>query len=301
MNETAVVFRESGINVVLGSGVDNTGQSGGFETQNVTADLGCTGTAVVYPDGILFHSTKGIYSLGQDFGLQYIGAPVERYNEQTFTGAVVIPGTNEVLFVTSDEGNRVRTVMFDYFFKQWSTWTIRADDLVVWKDTIAFLRSYDSKVLYRDPDIYLDDGSPYDLKLRTGPIRMAETVQGFARLRRFQVLGTYVSPHKLNVGIFYNRETVPYEQFQWDPSTVVTTETWGDDPTWGAGSVWGGSINGNTYQFEHRPKRQKFATIRFEFSMTPGTSPGAGYELTELGLDLALKTGLQKFGATRKY
>lgn len=302
INESAVAFRETGITAIVGDGVNNTGSAGGFTSQAVTADLGCSGVAVVVPTGVMFCSTKGIYQLDQAYNLTYVGAAVERYNAQTFTGGCVLPGTNQVLFTSSETGNAGRSLMFDYVFSQWSTWTLRASDLAVWGETVAVLNTFDDLVAYRDPDSYLDSGSTYNLRARTGPLRLADTVQGFGRLRRFTLLGTYRSAHRLTIGLIYDRDTAPYETVVWDPSTVIAAaEVWGSDTTWGSGDYWGGPRDGNTYQFEHKPMRQKFSSIRFEFSMTPGTNPGAGYELTELALEVALKTGLQRQGATRKY
>jgi hypothetical protein len=82
---------------------------------------------------------------------------------------------------------------------------------------------------------------------------------------------------------------------------VIVESTWGSDATWGSGDFWGGTRDGANYQFEHKPRRQKFSTIRVQFSMIPGTTPGAGYELTELALVVGVKPGLQRHAATRKY
>ncbi len=307
VNETLVALRERGIAAVAGIGVDNTGTSGGFESQAVTTDVGCSGVTVVTPQGIMFTTSKGIYLLDQSFNVSYIGAPAERYNAQTWTGACVIPTTNQVVFTTSDTTASARSLMFDYHFNEWSSWTLQANDLVLWKGTIpVYLRTADLISLYRDNSayddaIFTDAGSTYDFSLRTGPIRLQDCLQGFARLRRFQVLGTYRSPHQLLVDLYYDRDGAPYESITWDPSTVIDPSTWGSDTAWGSGSFWGGSRDGNTYQFEHKPKRQKFSTIRFGFSMIPGTTPGAGYEITELALECGVKPGLQRHAVARKY
>lgn len=306
LNETLVVFTERGIASVVGNGYDNTGSSGGYQSKPVTADLGCSGTTVVMPQGVMFTSPKGIYLLDQSWNVQYVGAPVESFNNQVFSGACVIPGTNQVLFLNSTDGNETRSLMFDYLFGQWSTWTLRGSSLVVWQDTFAFVDAATSMVFYRDSSeyadaVFTDAGSTYPFVARTGAFRTSDNLQGFARLRRFGVLGRHTSAHRLQVDMYYDRESSPFESFTWDPSTVIDSSTWGSDATWGSGSYWGGSRNGNTYQFEHRPKRQKFSTIRFEFSMIPGVTPGAGYELIELGLEVGLKPQTQRHSAGRKY
>lgn len=256
---------------------------------------------MVYPQGILFASAKGIYLLDQSFNVGYLGAPVERYNNQVYTGATVIPGTNQVLFLTSSGSS----VMYDYHFNEWAAWSLEGTGLVLWNDTIAFLQS-SGLTLYRDTAAYddatfTDAGHPYNFRMRTGPLRLTEVLQDFARMYKFSLLGTYRSPHRLLVDLLYDRETAAYESITWDPATVIVESTWGSDDTWGSGDVWGGTRESSTYQFEHRPQRQKFSTIRFEFSMVPGIHPGAGYELTELALLVGIKPGLQRHGIARKY
>ncbi len=298
INESLVAFKEHGVVTILGPGADNTGSSGGFTSQAVTSDLGCTGTTAVMPQGVMFHSPKGVHLLDQSFAISYIGSPVELYNSQTYTSALVIPGTNQVVFYTTDS----RTIMYDYVFGQWSTWTGNAaTDAVVWNDTVAWLRSADSLVLYRSSTVYTDGGASVVLKMRTAPVRLKDELQNFAKMRRFAVLGTYASPHRLRVGLYYDRDEAPFEEFIWDPSSVIDTSTWGSDATWGSGALWGGIANPRDYQFEHRPKRSKFATIRFEFTEIPGNPVGAGFELTEVALECGIKPGLQRHAAARKY
>lgn len=302
VNETLVAFREHGISALAGNGFDNTGSAGGYESQAVTTDVGSAGTTVVIPEGIMFASSKGIYLLDQSFNVSYIGAPVERYNAQTFTGACVIPGTNQILFATSSG----RTLMFDYYFKEWAAWTIEATSLVLWKQAVPTFLLATGLTVYRDvrpyeEAVFTDADSPYPFVSRTGPLRLQDCLQGFARLRRFSLLGTFRSSHRLQVDLFYDRDTAPYETLVWDPSTVIDPSVWGDEATWGGGDYWGGSRDAATYQFEHKPARQKFSTISFQFSMTPVGTPGAGYELTELALECGVKPGLQRHAATRKY
>lgn len=297
INQTLVVLKDNSLVAIAGSGVDNTGTSGGFESQAISADLGCSGAAVVTPNGIMFASPKGIYELDQAFTLKYIGAEVETYNAQTYTGAVVIPGTNQVLFL-AETG---LSVMFDYVFQQWSPWTVTGTALTVWKQTVALIRTADEAVLYRDDTIYTDAGSPYSLYFRTGQARAGDSIQGRARLRKMQVRGIQNSPHRLRIGIIYNGESSAYETYTWDPSTVISTETWGDDATWGSGDYWGGSRTAGWYKHEHRPKRSKFSTIQFEFRSLPGEPSGAGFEMTELALEVEPIPGLDRIATTRKY
>ena len=152
----------------------------------------------------------------------------------------------------------------------------------------------------RDPDVYTDAGVTYDLRFRTAPLHLENTVQGFERWRTAQVLGEHLSDHTLDISVFYNRETNPYQVFTFDPSAVLDQSVWGDDTVWGDNTVWGGDIAGSDYNFEFKPKRQKHSTVSFEFHGHPGTSPGACFELTELLLECTTRGGRMRLPATRK-
>ena len=70
---------------------------------------------------------------------QYIGAPVEAYNNQVVMSAKAIPGTNQVRFVLNDN----ITLMYDYFFNQWATHTnINAISATLYHGSHTYLNSF---------------------------------------------------------------------------------------------------------------------------------------------------------------
>jgi hypothetical protein len=84
------------------------------------------------------------------------------------------------------------------------------------------------------------------------------------------------------------------------PANFVETDVYGDDALYGDADYYGGDIASSEYQFELKPKRSKCQTIRFEFSDIAGTTPGAAYEITEIALEVGLKTGNARLPAARK-
>src|SRR5690606_35481745 len=102
MDDLLVVFKESAIFVVGGAGPAAAPELGGGWTapELVTSDVGCTSQdSIGYPpEGVLFQSRKGIYLLGRDRKVVYIGAPVEAYNEQTVTATTLIEDRTEIRF-----------------------------------------------------------------------------------------------------------------------------------------------------------------------------------------------------------
>lgn len=298
INGVPVVFKERSIYVLDGIGPDNTNSGGYYQASRVTADVGLRDKSAVVetPDGLMFVSHKGIYLLDQQFNVSYVGAEVEDYNAQTFTAAHVIPNSNSVVFLTSSG----KTLLYDYYYREWGTWTNHEglSAAVYQGSTYTYLRN-NGEVYFRSEE-YTDAGVPYSMRLRCAPIR-PEFLQGWWYLRAFQVLGDYRSPHKLKVSVYYDRETAPAETYTWDPSTVISTDYWGDNATWGAGSYWGGTAGGKDYQHEHAPKRNLCQSVSLEFEDVPGTNPGASFELTELAILYRPWSGTSRLPATRNY
>ncbi len=299
LNDVVVVFKERCIFGVAGVGPDNTGLNGFFESRAITSDMGCLdpGSIVSLPIGVMFKSHKGFFLLDPNLQLIYVGADVEAYNSQTFVGAAPVPDSNQVIFVPSSG----KALLFDWYYKSWSVFTGHFGlDACVWKeDTFVYLRD-DGRVFLRNPDVYTDGGSPYSLKIRTAPIRLENSVQGFWLCGPVTVLGDYRSLHRLQVKLYYDRDEGAFESFMVTPANFVETEAYGDDTPYGDADYYGGDIASSEYQFEFKPKRSKTQTIRFEFKDIAGTTPGASYEITELAIKAGLKSGNARLPATRK-
>lgn len=299
VNGVPTVFKERAIYGVKGTGPTNQrGAVSDYQAEAITTDVGCTEipSIVHTPVGVFFKSAKGIYLLDYAFNTTYVGAQVERFNTQVISAAAVIPDTNIVVFLTEDGV----TLVYDYFYKAWGWYTNHEGKAAVVTNTdFAYLRN-DGELYIRDEDTHTDAGIPYDLYFRTAPLHMEDTVQGFHRWRSAQVLGTYVSPHKLQLEVYYNRELNPYQTFVFDPAEVLDLSVWGEDLPWGGDTVWGGAWAGEDYNFEIKPKRQKHSAVSFAFRGLPGDTPGASFEISELLLEVGVRGGPMRLPATRK-
>lgn len=297
INETVVAFTEREAFLLSGPGFDNAGGGQPFGTGRVTSDVGCTapGSVVMVPGGLLFKSSKGIYGMGQDFSVEYLGAPVEAFNGQAITAASVIPDTNQVVFVCSDGD----TLMFDYFYGQWGTFTQhRGVSGCVVGDDYAYLRN-DGTVYVRAIGTYTDAGSPITMKVRTGRFR-GDALQGQMMMRYFGILGEYKSPHSLTVRLYYDRNEFASHERTIDVTGTLNQATWGSSATWGSDQYWGGTGGIRDYRWLMRAKRNKFAQIAFEFEDSISGEAGASFELTELLLEVQPMDGIQNTSARRK-
>ncbi len=299
INDTLVVLFERALCYLDGTGFSNVGTGEQYRTMLVSTDVGCNnGRAVCEWDrGLLFQSAKGIYSLDQNFQVEYIGAYVERYNDQEFTAATLVPDTNMVLFLCA--GSDERTLMYDYFYREWGTYTNHAGlAAAATSGQFAYLRS-DGKLYIRTPGSSMDPGDYVKLKFRTAPLRM-EGLENEWLLRSFQVLGDYNSSHEVVVGVYYDGNAWPTQESRWKPDEVLNINVWGDEDLWGSSDFWYGDSQYTDYHFERRFKRSRARSVAFEFTGFPKAAPGSAFEVTEIALEVALLPGPKRLARSRK-
>ncbi len=297
MDDKLIAFKPNAIYYMTGTGPDNTGANDDLsEPIFITSTVGCSNqqSAVFIPQGLMFQSNKGIWLLGRDLSTKYIGQPVKDYNNFRVLSAVNVPDTNQVRF-TLDNGV---TLMYDYYQDQWGTFNgIPGVSSTIFENLHTYVNSY-GHVRQETPGSYLDGSSPVLLKFTTSWINLAG-LQGFERAYFFQLLGEYISPHKLAVSIAYDYAPTPSQTLTISPDNF--NELYGDDPLYGNGTPFGGNPTLEQWQvFFTTQKCQSFQiTIQELFDATKGAPAGAGLTLSGLNLVVGLKKGYAPFKASR--
>lgn len=295
MDDKLIIFKKDAIYYMVGNGPDNTGANNDFSEPvfiNSTVGSENPNSIVFIPNGLMFQSDKGIWLLGRDLSTSYIGAPVEAYNSSTVLSALTIPGTNQVRF-TLDSGV---TLMYDYFFNQWGTLTnAPAISSTLFQDLHTFINE-DGSVFQESPGIYVDGSRPVLMKLQTGWINVAG-LQGFERAYFFNLLGQYLSPHKLQVQIAYDYNSSPRQSVVISPDNFAGS--YGSDPLYGNGSPLGGPGSLEQWRiFFNIQKCQAFQiTITEIYDSSKGVVAGAGFTLSGLNLVVGLKSGYPRIKA----
>ncbi len=197
LDDALVIFKRSAIYFVAGAGPLANPDTGGFSPpQIITADCGCTSpkSIVSTSAGLMFKSAKGIYLLGRDRQVTYIGAPVEAYNAQDITRATLIDDTTQVRFLTSSGS----TLLYDYLFGQWSTFTNHEGVDAVNLDGVYHYLRNDGTVFVQSPE-FTDNGNRISMALETAWLHFQEHLQGFQRFWHMYILGARKSGHTLRV------------------------------------------------------------------------------------------------------
>lgn len=295
MDDKMIVFKENAIYYFNGSGPDNTGANSQYSQPIfITSTVGCSNqqSIVFTPGGLMFQSLNGIWLLGRDLTTSYIGKEVQDFNSQKITSALNIPGTTQVRFTM----NNTQALMFDYYFEQWGTFkNVNAIASTIYGGLHSYLDPY-GRILQETPGLYLDVSTPVLTSFKTGWINMAG-LQGYERFYRFYLLGEYLSPHKLIIGIGYDYGPGISQQITINPLNY--SPPYGADSVYGGGNAYGGFTPVEQWRID--PQQQKCEAFQLSvdeiFDPSFGTTAGAGLSLSGLNLILGIKKGYKPISA----
>lgn len=298
LDDKFVLFKRDRLFMTYGDGPNNAGTGGEFaKPQFITADVGCdnANSIVRTPDGLMFKSSKGIYSLDRALNVAYIGADVETYNSETITSATLMADVNQVRFTTRSGP----LIVYDYYMRQWGTFTpYSAADSLIWNKQFVFLSS--AGAVYKENTSFRDNGAGISLSLTTGWIAL-DSIIGLQRVYKLLIIGQYKSYHKLRVSVGYDFSESFEHTYVMDTDSAFAVTTFGSQSPFGSESPMGG--DSNVYRFVVNLTRQKCQAIKFKIedltvASTPGT--GEGYNITGIGLLAGIKGQAGKFKASQK-
>lgn len=273
LDDKIIFFKRDRIYAMSGNGPTSAGTLNTFsEPQFITADAGCVDpqSVVTIPNGIMFKSAKGIYLLDRSLVMSYIGSPVEAYNSYTITAAILVESKNQARFTT----NSGITLVYDYFFNQWSKFTYGGVDAENINGTYTVLTSAGS--VNKESTGYTDNGTAISLKGVTAWIKL-HGIQGYQRVRRLSFLGNYSSAHTLSLYPAYDYAS-----------------------TYGSAINFTASTTQDPYQFIAHLPQQKCDAVRFKFLDTPSGGTGEGFGISDLSLEVGVKRGVKKQASTKQ-
>jgi hypothetical protein len=298
LDDKLIIFKDNALIYINGTGPDNTGANSQFsEPTFITSTVGCANqkSIVFMPSGLMFQSDKGIWLLGRDLSTTYIGAPVEEFTQDSIVqSAVNVPGTNQVRF-TMDSGI---TLVYDYYYGQWSTFVnIPAISSTLFQGLHTYINSL-AQAFQESPGSYLDGSNPVLMSFTTSWLNLAG-LQGFERAYYFYMLGTYISPHKLNVQIAYDYSPAYSQSVMIAPDNF--NPAWGGDSLWGGSSPWGGNLATEQWRvFFSQQKCQAFqVTMTESYDPSFGTVAGAGLTISGLDMVVGVKGSYPRLKASR--
>lgn len=262
LDDKSVLFKKTAIYVIFGEGPDETG-SGEYSIQQISYDTGTTNPRSVLEtnQGVYFASQKGIYLLTKDLQTQFIGAPVDDYDESLITQAIVLEDRNQVWFFRSNG----ETLVFDTYHGQWCTYTNQAASSATIANGVVryVIPGTTSASFYAEDTASFQDGTTdFDVVLTSNWLQLAG-VQGYQRTRLITLAGKVTGAYDYSLALTY------------DLGDAEATETFSDSDT-----------TENKHEF--KPKVQK--TEAFKFTLTLSGS-NRGFDLVNFNLNVGNKGG----------
>jgi hypothetical protein len=309
LDDKLLIFKQNLIFFTSGQGPNNTGTDFGlFPPELIASDTGCDShsSIVLTPVGVMFKSAKGFYLMNRSLQLEYVGYDVESFNNQTITAATMVEYINQVRFLT-DSG---LTLVYDYLYKQWSTFTNHeGKDAVMWNGVYTYLRN-NGAVWTENEGSHLDFNTNFRLKIVSPWIKLVQNKmqasalgpQSFFRVRRFALLGRYSSRHILQVGLSYDYRPDVQQTYYFDTEQRLAGPAgqYGNDAYYGETTPYGGDDGADVvYQFRARTARQKCESIQFIIEDIPQPTNGESYGITDLSIEVGIKKGINKLGARK--
>ena len=301
LEDKAVFFSATGIQYVVGIGPDANGGANDFQGPfKIQTDVGCTSARgiVSMPSGIMFPSSRGIYTLTRNLELQWTGRAVKDVLAAfpVVTSAVLVAKRNQVRFTCNEsDGSNGAVLIYDYVFGQWSTakythgatYGVAIVDACMHDGDWHFLVS-DGTVYRESSASYLDAGATWvPLTLETAWISAAGPLE-FHSVRRMELTGISNTNHDLTISVGFDDDTNYPQTVTYLAGTPVTAVGPLEECVTTIGT------------------RRKCMRIRFKIQdatpTTPVTYPvttGQGPSFEFIGIEYGVKRGMD-FPATKK-
>jgi hypothetical protein len=297
LDDKVIVFTEEEIYAIAGRGPDNGGGNNDFSGLTlVSNDAGCTEarSVVAYPDGLLFLSKAGLYRLGRDLQVSFIGNPVEDLlaSYPTVNAATLVANETELRIVCTDAGATESIILvYNYQWDAWSYWlpktsagTTYAIQSAALHKGVYYLAQANGAIWQQDATSWLDQAREYvPLEIETAWIQAAEQ-SGWQRVRNVIPLLDRKDPHDLEVSIASDFATTYDQTDTFDNATIAAFP---DLPL---------------EQVKSHVIQQKCQAIKVRIRdlTDDATVTGEGYTIAGVALELGVKRGTVKVVAGQR-
>ena len=219
-----VIFTEDNGFFVSGRGPDRLG-SGAYRAPRLFASGQGAKAGAAHTDspvGAFIQSDRGIYVVGRDMSVKYLGAQVEDKTSKLAINMLRHDETNEVRIMLSNKGTASGSdeyLVYNYYFGQWSRYTV-AYTSSAWQvgevyDGTTFQRlTADGKQWAQSTTVFQDNSANYDMVVDTGFISPTGILRK-DRIYRFMYLGEYKGAHEAEAQIY-----VDYQASDVDSPTI---------------------------------------------------------------------------------
>jgi hypothetical protein len=272
LDGNVIIFKASTIYLLSGNGPDATGNGTFNLPVRLASDYGCSNPTSILgtSDGVFYLGARGINLIDRALTINYAGAPMESFlAARTVASALYDPMANQARFFL-DNGS---VAVYDTFLKRWSSFSNYPGvvSTLLYNGLPAMLTS--AGVVNQENTGFTDNGTPITMTIETGWIPVTESQQGWGRLRRVLVLGTYKSSHIATLSFAYDWSQTYTDAIQFS-------------------SAAGGLVGDTIEQWRTRTVRQVMQAVRLK--LVDSSITGESYDIVGLALEQATKSGTAK-------
>lgn len=271
---TIVAWQHNRLYILVNSGPDNYGVGSFGVPQLQVADGALThwGT-VVTPVGIAYWGSGGPRVL-VNTEVEDISQPIAELAQQmTPSGVRIDYSRREVVWYTEEgdallwnyaSGNYAANRPAQSSGSRWARW----DGLRIAGCSQSALVTVDGRYLVQTEHENYDDGRHFTFKLATGNVRPEDLLAGNTLLRRFGVVGEYISPHRTRFRLYYDGSPLWFQSKTWEPETGTWLTSVEDLGTLTAAEIDALPTRdrSGSYSTHHRTKKQHCQFFRLEIS-----------------------------------
>ena len=274
MDEKGVFFSATGIKYLLGLGPAKDGTNSDFSTPiRVQTDVGCINprSVVSTPDGIMFLSALGIYTLTRGLDVEWTGREVQDtlLAYPNVTSATLVAARADVRFTANAaDGLSGVVLVYNYVEKQWSIFKLLQGstglgspiaDACMFQGAWTFVTP--AGAVYTEGSTSLDAGAYVPGVIETAWISAAGPL-AYTAVGELWLQGSSRSDHELKIEVAFNSNTTYQQTRTFHSGSPVTS----------VGPLEECRISIGT--------RRKCKSIRFRITdsspLTPGTVLGSG-------------------------
>lgn len=303
LDEKLILFTERRLFAIYGTGPNAAGTYSNYsDPQEIPSDVGCSDARSVLkmPQGIIFKSTKGLYLLGRDLQVRYIGEGVAEFDSYTITSAALLEDRHECRFSTNSSEHP--TLVYSYLGEgQWSTTSFQ--DTYTMRDALWWPVQSQYVAIDGTYGLQTDSVNKYDSfnsnkaiiwTARTSFLHLAD-IGGFQRIRWALLTGTAQADNPMG-------GNSPQSDLGW---TVYLDDVY-------QSASYSFTVDLNTISFaypldtmdlRHKIQTQKCKSIAFQWVDTPSTADAtSGYQvdgIQALTLEVGLRRGSLRLAAAQ--
>ena len=179
---------------------------------------------------------------------------------------------NQVRF-TLESGD---ALVYDYYVEQWAVFKdIDGVDAVNFQDQYTYL--VPTGEIRKENTAFTDDGDFIPMKIETGWLNLAG-LQNYQRIYHVMIVGTYKSPHTLQVQLYRDFIETPFETVTIPVATAPTK-----------------------YQYRIFPSIQKCEAIKIKITELQSAPYGEGFDISAINIELGVKRGQNKLSPDESY